>query len=235
MQEKAWLREHCNEFTNLELAQKLGKSASAIEHILKRSGLSKDTAARGWVWRGGHPRGMFGKTHSPEMKQQASLRSRKRWADPASKENSEAYRQGLSDRAVMLQKTKVFRNRYSRSRSGKRADLGGLYVRSSWEANYARYLNWLLDRGEIKAWHYENVTFDFPVKRGTRFYTPDFQVVENDGSIVYHEVKGWMTQRGQTALNRMRIHHPDIKVVLIAKKEYRALAKWKALVPGWES
>ena len=34
-------------------------------------------------------------------------------------------------------------NNYSRSKSGRRDDLGGLFVRSSWEANYARYLNFL--------------------------------------------------------------------------------------------
>ena len=32
---------------------------------------------------------------------------------------------------------------------GKREDLGGLYVRSAWEANYCRYLSWLIEQGEI--------------------------------------------------------------------------------------
>lgn len=120
-------------------------------------------------------------------------------------------------------------------KGGKREDLGGLFVRSSWEANYARYLNWMKERGEIKDWQYEKETFDFPVKRGTRFYTPDFKIWEKDDSIVYHEVKGWMTNQGRTALKRMSKYYPEIKIVLITAKEYHAISKWKALISkNWE-
>jgi len=158
------------------------------------------------------------------------------WKDPNSYLNSKKYRQILSDRASLLQRTKLFRNRYSRARIGKREDLGGLFVRSSWEANYARYLNWMKERGEIKDWQYEKETFDFPVKRGTRFYTPDFKIWEKDDSIVYHEVKGWMTNQGRTALKRMSKYYPEIKIVLITAKEYHAISKWKNLIsPNWES
>ena len=121
-------------------------------------------------------------------------------------------------------------------KGGKREDLGGLFVRSSWEANYARYLNWMKERGEIKDWQYEKETFDFPVKRGTRFYTPDFKIWEKDDSIVYHEVKGWMTNQGRTALKRMSKYYPEIKIVLITAKEYHAISKWKNLISSnWES
>jgi hypothetical protein len=233
-QQYAWLREHFNLHTNVELAMIFGKTPRAIEHILKRAGLSKNEKARGWRWRKGHPKGFSGHAHTAVSRKVMGQRSRAAWADPKSKLNTEEHRQLLSDRKAATIKNGRARFCYSRSRAGKRNDLGGLYVRSSWEANYARYLNWLLGRGEIKAWGYEKVTFDFPVRRGTRFYTPDFQVTENDGSVIYHEVKGWMTQKGQTALNRMRIHHPGVKIILIAEKEYRALAKWKALIEGWE-
>ena len=121
-------------------------------------------------------------------------------------------------------------------KGGKREDLGGLFVRSCWEANYARYLNWMKERGEIKDWQYEKETFDFPVKRGTRFYTPDFKIWEKDDSIIYHEVKGWMTNQGRTALKRMSKYYPEIKIVLITGKEYHAISKWKNLIsPNWES
>ena len=58
-----------------------------------------------------------------------------------------------------------------RGSGGRRDDLDGLFVRSSWEANYARYLNWLVKLGEIKGWEYEADTFAFDkIKRGTRFW-----------------------------------------------------------------
>lgn len=122
----------------------------------------------------------------------------------------------------------------SGTKSGKRADLG-IFVRSAWEANYARYLNFLQGIGAVASWGYEEETFEFPVKRGTRSYTPDFKVKWNDGSVEYHEVKGWMHPKGKTALDRMGRYHPGIKIILIGQKEYRALSRqYRNAIPGWE-
>jgi hypothetical protein len=120
---------------------------------------------------------------------------------------------------------------------GKREDLGGMYFRSSWEANWARYLNWLKSIGEIVSWEYECETFEFhKIKRGSRFYTPDFKVINKDGTIERHEVKGYMDQRSQTKLNRMAKYYPEIKLILIDKKYYRAVAdKVSKLIPNWET
>lgn len=234
-EQEAWLQEHYNEYTNRELADRFLRSAHAIEKILRRLGLKKDYRRRGWTWRAGHPKGMFGKNHSEALKRATSVRAKECWRDPASPLNNPEHRQALSDRMARLQRSGRLNQGYTRCRGGRRPDLGGAYFRSSWEANYARYLNWLKDRGAIREWHYEKKTFDFPIKRGTRSYTPDFEITENDGSINYHEVKGWMTQRSRTALNRMRIYYPETKILLIAKKEYLAIAKWSAHFPGWES
>lgn len=124
-----------------------------------------------------------------------------------------------------------------RSKSGKRADLDGLYVRSSWEANYCRYLNWLVEMCEIKSWEYEPDTFEFEkIKRGSRFYTPDFKIFENDGSVIYHEVKGWMDEKSATKLKRMAKYYPEIKIILIDKDAYYAIAEQvKNLIPYWET
>lgn len=119
---------------------------------------------------------------------------------------------------------------------GKRADIGNQYFRSRWEANYARYLSWLLKNQRIGGWRYEAATFEFPVKRGQRFYTPDFEVTDTHGIISYHEVKGWMNPASKTKLKRMRKYHPDVTIHLIRDKEYRGIAKSVAhLVPGWET
>lgn len=128
-------------------------------------------------------------------------------------------------------------HQYSRTKGGKRDDLDGLYVRSGWEANYARYLNWLLSIGEITAWEYEPDTFEFAgIKKGTRFYTPDFKITNNDGSIEYHEVKGWMDQKSATKLSRMAKYYPEIKIILIDNDVYRAISRQvRKIIPNWET
>lgn len=126
-------------------------------------------------------------------------------------------------------------NSSKRSNIGTREDLG-LFVRSSWEANYARYLNWLIEQGEIEKWEYEVDTFEFePIKRGTRFYTPDFKIFNNDGSVEYHEVKGYMDSKSKTKLKRMAKYYPDIEIVLIDKDVYYSIAsQCKNLIENWE-
>jgi hypothetical protein len=111
-----------------------------------------------------------------------------------------------------------------------------IYFRSAWEANYSRYLQWLLERGEIKAWDHEPETFWFEaIKRGVRSYLPDFRVVERSGAVIWHEVKGHMTPRSKTALARMAKYHPHVKILVVDRRQYdsvkRAVSK---LIPGWE-
>ena len=122
-----------------------------------------------------------------------------------------------------------------RSKMGKRADLG-IFVRSAWEANYARYLNWLISLGEIVKWEYEADTFEFEkIKKGTRFYTPDFKITNNDGSIEYHEVKGYMDDKSKTKIKRFCKYYPDIKLVIIDKEFYVPLSnQMRNLIPNWE-
>lgn len=123
-----------------------------------------------------------------------------------------------------------------RGLGGKRKDLGNKYFRSCWEANYARYLNFLVSCGEINRWEYEPDTFEFVgIKRGTRFYTPDFKVFNNNGRVVYHEVKGYMDARSATKLKRMAKYHPSVSIEVIDKKRYQALAgKVSGLIKHWE-
>ncbi|MBX9679000.1 MAG: DUF1064 domain-containing protein [Gemmataceae bacterium] len=123
-----------------------------------------------------------------------------------------------------------------RGKGGRRADLENRYFRSSWEANYARYLNWLVSIGEIERWEYEVDTFEFSkIKRGTRFYTPDFKIHSKDGTCEYHEVKGWMDPISATKLKRMAKYYPGIKVVVIGRKYYQSLAKKvSGVVLNWE-
>lgn len=186
-----------------------------------------------------HPRGATGIKHTDEAKRAMAAGSRRYWESLTPEERTARAR-----RAVM---TKMKRhgtagpvygkpeNAYSRSRGGKRDDLGGMYFRSAWEANYARYLNWLMDQDDIKGWEYEADTFVFEgYTRGAMTYRPDFKVTEKDGRIVYHEVKGWMDGPSKTRLKRMAKHYPDVEVIVIGEPEYRAIAKWKDMIPNWE-
>lgn len=123
-----------------------------------------------------------------------------------------------------------------RSVSGKRSDLDNRFFRSAWEANYARYLNWLVGRGEISRWEYETETFEFSkIKRGSRFYTPDFKVIFPDGRFEFHEIKGYMDQRSATKLKRMKKYFPGVPLLLIDGPAYRQLAaQLGPVLPYWE-
>ena len=125
--------------------------------------------------------------------------------------------------------------RHRRGNGGKREDLGR-YFRSTWEANWARYLKWLKDRGEIKDWEYEVQEFVFDkIKRGSRSYLPDFRILTNAGAIEFHEVKGYMDQKSSTKIRRMAKYFPEVRLTVIGKKEYREVAnKLGRLIPNWE-
>lgn len=185
----------------------------------------------------GHPKGMLGKKHTDEFKAGQSERVKARVFTPEQKEAQ----------VNKMMKTRIERygtgrpgwnessNPYSHAKRGRREDLNNIFLRSAWEANYARYLNWLIGKGEIKAWQYECQTFVFHgVTRGVISYTPDFKVINNDDSHEWHEVKGWMKSTDRTKIKRMEKYYPDEKLVLIDSKAYKAIAKWKNMIPGWE-
>lgn len=104
------------------------------------------------------------------------------------------------------------------------------------EANWVRYLNFLLKLGEIKKWEYEVDEFEFlGIKRGCRFYKPDFKVTNLDGSVVYQETKGYMDAKSKTKLKRMAKYYPNVKVEVVDAKRYRSIAKQVAgMIPNWE-
>lgn len=123
---------------------------------------------------------------------------------------------------------------HSRGKGGTRDDLG-FYVRSSWEANYARYLKWLQANGSIAAWAYEPETFEFPVKRGSKFYTPDFKVTETSGRVVFHEIKGYMDAKSATKIARFGRHFPWFELVVIGHRDMADIyRKVGGLIPHWE-
>lgn len=126
--------------------------------------------------------------------------------------------------------------RHNHYASGRRADLKNIFFRSSWEANWARYLNFLVAIRDIKSWEFEPDTFWFEkIRRGVRSYTPDFKITRIDGSIFYQEVKGYMDARSSTKLKRMKKYHPLVAIELVDKTRYLTIRRQLSkMLKGWE-
>lgn len=178
-----------------------------------------------------HPKGMKGKKHTAEVKALISQKGMGRIVPPEQ-----------VDRMI---KTKYARygtvapNVPRGSWKAAWREVGGkrFFARSRWEANYARYLEFLKVNGEISEWEHEPETFWFEaIRRGSRSYLPDFRVTNKDGSVEYHEVKGWMDSRSRTKIRRMAKYHPLVKLVVRDTKWFRSNGvKLAGIIPGWET
>ncbi len=246
------------EFGLDELAQQLGRTRQLISRLAGKMGLTdyhrpigEELKLKMWregenyciendrfSWKPGkHPRGMSGKHHSDKFKREQSARVKARVFTP---EQLEIRRQKQIATKVAKYGTGnpgwlQASNPYSRTRSGKRADLGGQFFRSSWEANYARYLNWRINQGEIVSWEFEAKTFVFEeIRQGVISYTPDFKVIQNNGTHEWHEVKGWMDAKSKIRIARMAEYYPDETLIVIDSKAYRSIAKRMQDLPYWE-
>lgn len=97
-----------------------------------------------------------------------------------------------------------------------------MFFRSKWEANYALYLNSLVEQKQIKRWEYEKDVFIFhAIQFGTRSYRPDFKIFNNNETIEYHEIKGFMDRKSKTKLKRMTKYYPEIKLLVVDSLCYR--------------
>jgi len=145
--------------------------------------LSKHVSQRmkKWYEENDHPRGTLGMKHTEETKIKISI------ANKTYFENAPAWK--IEDAILKAAKTRVRNgtqptmNRATASWGCGWRVIGGIrkYYRSKWEANYARYLEWLKSKGEIQGWLHEPETFWFDgIKRGCLSYLPDFRVVEKN-------------------------------------------------------
>lgn len=113
-------------------------------------------------------------------------------------------------------------------------NIGGakIYFRSRWEANYARYLQLLKEKGIIVEWMHEPKTFLF---KDGRSFLPDFEVIKFNGYIEYHEVKGWNDERSKHHFESMINEYPKECLVIIFAKDYNEIKKkYSKLIPEWE-
>jgi Protein of unknown function (DUF1064) len=110
------------------------------------------------------------------------------------------------------------------------------YFRSVYEANYARYLEFLKINLHILDWSYEPKTFWFEgIRRGCVSYKPDFCVWEKDNSASWHEVKGYYDAKSKTKVKRFAKYFPKNKLIFIDSKWFKANGKkLSGLIGGWE-
>lgn len=91
-------------------------------------------------------------------------------------------------------------NAYQYTKTGFRKDIG-MNTRSSWEANFVRILNIYKINFE-----FEPTVFPFPVKRGTKGYTPDFLLTRNNEWV---EIKGYLDDKSKIKLKRFKRYYPN--------------------------
>lgn len=229
------------------LAKRMGRTKSGICRMAGILGLTDRNRLRPyigeaislsrkeWLKTNPHPRGMQGKRHTQATTDIISAASIARWAAMTDDQRTDFTLKQMKAKFAKGPNTK---GRNASWKAGWR-EVGDrrVFFRSRWEANYGRYLEWLKSIDNILEWEHEPEVFWFEaIKRGVRSYLPDFRVTELDGSIVYHEVKGWMDDRSKTCIKRMRIYHPEVKLLVIDAKAYRSIAKKaKSFVPMWEA
>lgn len=109
----------------------------------------------------------------------------------------------------------------SRGNEGYRDDIPGVFFRSSWEANFARVLNYL-----GLAWEFEPVVFSLDQD----VYIPDFKVKS-----VFYEIKGWFDETSKRKISKFLSAHPSENLVVIGPESYRNLKKsFCSKVQHWE-
>ena len=110
----------------------------------------------------GHPKGSAGMVHTKETKIKIGEKSKLHWENPNAYQNSDEYRQIQSDRMSKQVRINPPKNPYSRGKRGiVEIDGRSIFMRSSWEANIASYLQFLKENKEIQEWEYEPQTFWF--------------------------------------------------------------------------
>jgi len=177
----------------------------------------------------------------------------KTWNDGLTKETSEILKntgnkisQALSGRSLEelwgKERADKFKETHSQRMSGKGNSMFGMpsphrkggfrkdlnhYVRSSWEADFARILN----LHKVK-YEYEPKTFEL-VREGGGIvnYTPDFYVPSQN---TFYEIKGWMHELDQEKINLFKQQYPEFNFVLISATKFAEFAlQYKKLI-AWE-
>ncbi len=163
--------------------------------------------------------------NTPEHREKLSRGMRERWASgkmAAETRKTSIQKYGFdhhTQRPCYVESVKKF----SFAKHGLREDLG-IYFRSSWEANFARYLTFI-----GKKWEYEPGSFR--LASGKR-YVPDFWVEEES---TYYEVKGFYSEGAKKKVEDF-IEEYGANLVLVDTALYKKIAsEFSKEIPNWEA
>jgi len=100
--------------------------------------------------------------------------------------------------------------------------------RSTLERNWAAYLQFLKESDLIYDWRYEQTRFEFHDETiGAKVWLVDFDILNTDWTLEYHETKGWLQGKDVTKFKRVAKYRPEVKITLImsgkAKKDANRL------------
>jgi len=154
--------------------------------------------------------GLRGKQRSKETRKKMSEANLRRWRNPEYQRKM----QGVNCGSIF--------------KSGYREDLG-YYVRSSWEANFARLLMFLgVD------FEYEPKRFVMKDEEGrvVATYLPDFFLTDLNR---YVELKGRWDDFAREKVELFRRIYPSVILDVVESADYRRLeSKFSGLIPNWE-
>lgn len=251
-----FLLKNYNNYSMNDLSELLGRNESNIYKKMKQLGIDKkkrvaniinpkkkhiyteeerkniSQKAKIRIKEKGHPKGFENHKHIEETKKTISEKAKEQWKniDFSKLEKRKLKQRETKIKNGTLNPMKNQSNPYSRTKGGKRKDLDNIYFRSAWEANIARYYNYL----GIE-WQYESKTFIFKnITRGSVSYTPDFYLPKEDKWV---EIKGWMDGKSKTKLKRFEKQFPEEykKLQLITQKEYDEIKKKiSVFIKNWE-
>ena len=219
-----------------EIADKLGRTKQFISRKAKQLGLTKKNRSlteenirirakkvKEYIKIKGHPKGFLGKHHHFTKNQKAQI---------IQKILETRYKNEIKNHSTR-EKSRV---KASWKQGHRIIDGKDRFFRSSWEFNYALYLQYLKDNKNIKSWEYESEIFYFNESQNNCYaYKPDFKVINNDNSFYFLEIKGWMDKASKNKIENMGIFYPEIKLIVIDDKEYFKFKKeWQDKLKGWE-
>lgn len=236
-----------------EIADKLGRTKQFISRKAKQLGLTKKNRSltekniriqaqkiKEYIKIKGHPKGMLGKHHTDEVKKIISKCSIENFKKLTENQKKQRIQKILQTRYENEIKNNSYRelNRVKASwKQGHRLiDGKDRFFRSSWEFNYALYLQYLKDNQKIKEWYYESEIFYFKESKNNCYaYKPDFKIINNDNSFYFVEIKGWMDSASKKKIENMKIFYPEIKLVVVDLEEYNKFKKeWHFKLKEWE-
>jgi len=100
---------------------------------------------------------------------------------------------------------------YGKSPCWKRLLYHNIWLRSSYELNFAQYL----DSKNIK-WEYEIKRFNL----GNKTYTPDFYLPEINQ---YIEIKGWWKKEVLNKFLAFKLLYPEIKIKVLMQEDLKTI------------